>query len=258
MAELTPTSEIRRILKEKDRGLRSGTAAVRDIIGDLRKQVQARLGEAAAGSWDAYQLKKLLDSLELQFSNYTVKAQKEAAGLLEDIWGMGQTLVDAPLKVTGIYTGFHLSTSSLDIYKDYTNTYLQGLMGDAWYKVKGELSLGIMGGKSPAEVSAAIGKSLRSPSIFKSVAERAEVITKLELGRAFSASAQYRMYQASQYVPDMEKQWIHAGHPKQPRPSHLAAHGQHVKVKDAFRVGGVLMMFPRDPAAPVGEVIRCG
>lgn len=257
-AMATVNSEIKRILKEKDAGIRSGSAAMRDIVDSLRQQVQAELGMAAAGSWDAYYLRKLLDSLEYQFGNFSAKAKKEAEGLVEDIWGMGRSLVDAPLKVAGIYTGFHISTSSLDVMKDYTNNYLEGLFGDAWYKVKGEISLGMMGAKTPAEVASAIGKNLKSKSIFSSIAERAEVITQTEMGRAFSSAAQYRMYQQSQYVPDLEKQWIHAGHPKQPRASHLAAHGQHVPVKGAFTVGGVKMMYPRDPAAPVSETIRCG
>ncbi|GER92681.1 hypothetical protein A45J_0399 [hot springs metagenome] len=254
----TVNSEIKRIIKEKDAGIRSGTAAMRDIIDTLRQQVQAALGMAAAVSWDAYYLKKLLDSLEYQFDNFTVKAKKEAEGLVEDIWGMGQSLVDAPLKLVGIYSGFHISTSVLDVMKDYTNNYLEGLFGDAWTKVRGEISLGMMGAKTQQEVAAAIGKNLKDKSIFSSIAERAEVIIQTEMGRAFSRATQYRMYQAAQYVPDLEKQWIHAGHPKQPRPSHLAAHGQHVPVKDAFTVGGIEMMHPRDPAAPVSETIRCG
>lgn len=254
----TVNSEIKRIIKEKNAAIRYGAAAMRDIIDNLRVQVQTELGMAAAGSWDAYYLKRLLNSLEYQFDNFSLKAKKEAEGLVEDIWGMGQSLVDAPLKVAGIYTGFHISTSGLDVMKDYTNNYLEGLFGDAWTKVRGEISLGMMGAKTPAEVAAAIGKNLKSKSIFSSIAERAEVIARTEMGTAFSRATQYRMHQAAQYVPDLEKQWRHAGHPKQPRPSHLAAHGQHVPVKDAFTVGGIKMMHPRDPAAPVSETIRCG
>jgi hypothetical protein len=116
----------------------------------------------------------------------------------------------------------------------------------------------MMGGKTPQEVAAAIGKNLNDPSIFTSIAARAETITKTEMGRVFSTAAQKRMEEASRHVAGLEKQWIHAGHPKHARPGHEAAHGQHVPVGEPFNVGGTKMMYPRDPAAPLDEVINCG
>ncbi len=258
MAKLTPTSAIKQAIKEKDTGIWTGTEAMLAIIEDLRKQVIGRLGEAAVGSWDQYQLRRMLDSIEYQVSNFSEKAKAEADGLLDKSWGFGENLVDAPLKVTGLYYGYHISTSSLDALKDFTFHKINELSNVAWNKLKGELTLGMMGGKSPQEVASAIGKSLRRPSIFGSIAERAEVITQTEMGRVFSTAAQMRMKQAAQYVPDLQKVWIHAGHPKKARPSHLAAHGQHVPVNEPFNIGGVEMMHPRDPRAPIGEVIRCG
>jgi hypothetical protein len=255
---LTPTSEILRVLKEKNTGIRSGTESILAILQSLHKQVLDKLGDAAISGWDRHSLKQMLGSIDHQISNFSEKAKREASGQLEDLWGMGQVLVDAPLKASGIYTGFHLSTSGLDVLKDFTFHKLDELSDIAWNKIKGELTMCIMGGKTPQQVAGAIGKNLKSPSIFKTVAERAEVITQTEMGRAFSQSAQYRMHQASQYVPELQKEWMHSGHPKQPRPAHLAANGQHVQVKNAFNIGGVPMMYPRDPAAPIEEVIRCG
>jgi hypothetical protein len=135
---------------------------------------------------------------------------------------------------------------------------IEGLSDSAWDKIRGELTLGIMGGKTPQEVAKAIGMNLEDPSIFTSIAARAEVITKMEIGRTFSTAAEKRMEDADKYVDGLEKQWRHVGHPMKPRLTHLAADGQHVLVNEPFDIGGVEMMYPRDPAAPLDETINCG
>jgi len=238
--------------------IRSGTQSMLDLLKELQKQVIDELGRASLGSWDAYHLKQMLKSIEEQIGTFTVKAKAEADGLLDKSWDKGIAMTDAPLSAANIYTGFHISTSSLDVLKTFTFHKLEGLSDAAMDKIKSELTLGILGGKTPQEVATAIGQNLKDPSIFTSIAARAEVITKTEMGRIFSEATQMRMDQASQYVDGLEKMWRHAGHPKVARPMHLAAHGQHVPVNEPFRVGGIEMMFPRDPGAPLEEVINCG
>jgi len=254
----TVNSEITRILRDKDRMVKSGAKAMLDILKELQKQTLDKLGRAAITEWDAYHLKQMLDSIESQVANFSAKARAEANGLLEESWGMGRNLVDVPLAQAGIYTGFRLSTSVLDTLKDFTFHKIEGLSDAAWDKIRGELTLGVMGGKTPQEVAVAIGKNLKDPSIFGTIARRAEVITKTEMGRVFSTAAELRMEEAADHVDGLEKQWCHVGHPKVPRPSHLAADGDHVPVDEPFNIGGVKMMYPRDPAAPIEETINCG
>ncbi|TAN61056.1 hypothetical protein EPN18_07415 [bacterium] len=188
------------------------------------------------------------------------KAKTEISGLIDDAGQMGIEMVDAPLSAAGIYTGFNISKSSMErlAMKDFAGHVTQNLYGDAWSKIKSELTLGVLGGKTPQEVSKAIGANLTDPSIFTSLDARAEAITKTELGRAFSMAAQSRMEEAAGYVDGLEKQWLHAGHPRMARPYHLALNGYHVPVDEPFLVGNVAMMYPRDPKAPIGEVINCG
>ncbi|MBE0596844.1 MAG: hypothetical protein IH614_06230 [Desulfuromonadales bacterium] len=94
--------------------------------------------------------------------------------------------------------------------------------------------------------------------MFKSLEERAETITKLEMGRTFSQAQQAGMKAAAETVPQLQKQWWHAGHPKRPRLNHLAMHGQTQPVDKPFLLGSLSMMFPRDPKAPISETINCG
>lgn len=255
---ITVNSEIKRILREKEAGIRTGVSAMRDVLTDLHRQVLFELGKAAVGSWNAYQMKKLLNAIELEFSTYAPRAGSALSVGLEAAWAGGLAMVEAPLAVAGIYAGgFHLGTQSLDALKDYANDYLQSALGDAWIKVKGEINLGVLGGKSPAEVAKAIGNTIDSGK-FGNTAYRAETIAKTEMGRIFSIANDERINQAAETVKGLEKQWMHRGHPKQARPSHVAAHGQHVAANQSFNIGGVMMRFPRDPGASLSETMHCG
>lgn len=255
---MTIAAEIAKIIKDKNRAIKSGTKSMLEILEVLRTDVIKELGQTAVTEWDSYHLKQMLSSIENQISNFKVKSRAEAEGLLEESWGMGRNLVDVPLAEAGIYTGFRLSTDVLDTLKDFTFHKIEGLSEAAWDKIRGELTLGVMGGKTPQEVAEAIGRNLEDPSIFGTIARRAEVITKTEMGRVFSTAAELRMEEAADHVAGLEKQWRHVGHPKVPRPSHLAADGDHVPVNEPFNIGGVEMMYPRDPAAPIEETINCG
>lgn len=251
-------STIKKILKKKDAGILNGTEAMNGILVDLQKQVQGELGRAALGSWDAYYLKQMLNSIERNTADFQSRAKKEISGQLDTAWEKGEALVSEPLRMAGIYTGFNISASSLNALKEFSFHKIDSLADDAWYKIKGELTLGVLGGKTPAEVANAIGKTLTDKSIFSSISARAEAITKTEMGRVFSTATQKRMAEAAEYVEGMEKQWVHAGHPKAARPAHVYASGQHVPWNEPFLIGSIPMMFPRDPKAPIGEVINCG
>lgn len=253
----TVNSEIKRIIAEKDAGIIDAMEAMREMLVELQRQVQDEIGRAATGSWDAYQLKQMLNAIDRQISNYDAAFKKEISKKLDEIWGKGHDLVESSLSVSGIYTGFSIPGSLLKTLKEHAFYRIDGLTDDAWQKMRGELSLGILGGKTPQEVSKAIGKNLTDPSIFSSLDARAEAITKTEMGRVFSKSAQEWMEEAAGHVDGLEKQWLHAGHPRVPRPTHLAANGQHVPVNEPFMVGGIELMFPMDPNADISETINC-
>ena len=255
----TVNSEIKRILREKDAGIKTGVASMQALLKELQKQVLSEIGSASLTTWDTFHLQQQLEAINRHMVSFEAQAIKEAGSLLDESWAGGVELVDSPLRVAGeIWTGFGMSTSSLDVIKDFTFHKISGLSDAAWDKVRSELTLGILGGKTPQEVATAIGKNLKDPGIFRSVNLRAEAITRTEMGRTFSMASQQRMEQAAEHVEGLEKQWLHRGHPKIPRPSHLGSHGQHVPVKSPFLIGGVPIMHPRDPGAGIEENIHCG
>jgi hypothetical protein len=255
----SPKAEITRILREKMAGIKTGTQAMLKILEELRRQVIDEVGRASLESFDYHRLKQMVPAIEYQIKNFKEKAELEAAGLLERYWGMGQNLVDAGLGASQIQVGgFGLSASALDAMKEFTFNRIKGLSADAMTRIETELHLGVLGQKTPQEVAKAIGMNLKDPSIFKNITTRAETITETEMGRVFSQAAQYRMEEAAGQVEGLQKEWRHVGHPKVPRAAHLAANGQKVDVDKPFIIGGIPMMFPRDPQAPLSEIINCG
>ena len=255
----TVNSEIKRILREKDAGIKTGVASMQALLKELQKQVLSEIGSASLTDWDTFHLQQQLEAINRHMVSFEAQAITEAGSLLDESWAGGIELVDAPLAVAGeIWGGFGMSTSSLDAIKDFSFHKISGLSEAAWDKVRSELTLGILGGKTPQEVATAIGKNLKDPGIFRSVNLRAEAITRTEMGRTFSMASQQRMEQAAESVEGLEKMWLHRGHPKEPRPTHVASEGQHVPVKEPFLIGSVPMMFPRDPGAGIKEVIWCG
>lgn len=256
MAEINAV--IARILRQKDAGIIDGAEAMRKVLAQLQRQVLDELGRASITGWEQYRLRQLLDAVERQLGQYEAAAQAEIENRLSAMWDLGQKSVYQPLNTAGIYTGFNLSTSVLDVLKDFAFHKISGVAAGGWDKIKSELSLGILGTRTPQQVADAIGRNLTDPSVFASIDARAEVITKTEMGRVFSIAAQKRMEEAAKYVRGLKKVWIHAGHPRKPRITHLGIEGQTRDIDEPFNVGGVKMMYPRDPAAPLDEVINCG
>ena len=256
----TVTAEIQRLLKAKDQKLIDGVSAIKGLLSEVQKQILAELAAVSGESYAAYHLKANLASIERYLQGFESSAQTELSKLIDDSWQIGGDLPFAAARAGGLltYSFGHIPGTILETLKDLSVHKISGLSGSAFDKIRAELSLGILGQKTPHQVTQAIAGTLQSPGVFRSIAERAEIITGVEMGRAYSQATELGMEQAKSSVPDLEKQWWHAGHPKQPRQNHLKLHGQVQPVGQKFLLGSLAMMFPRDPKAPASEVIRCG
>ncbi len=252
---------IQEIIRQKDAKILSGQEAMQRILAEVQKQVLGELGNASISGWNEYRLKQLLDAVERKLADYGGAAGGELKDQIKKMWDLGQQSVYKPLNEAGIYTGFDLSSSTLEVLSDFGYHKIQKVKDAAFDKIKTELTMGILGGKTPQQVADAIGTNLTSPGVFSSIAARAETITKTEMGRVFSEAAERRRQQAAASVDGLMKIWDHAGHPMHARTSHLAVHGQKVPVDEPFKlvdVDGYQLMYPHDPNADISEVINCG
>lgn len=253
------TGEIKRLLAQHQQRTADGVAVMRGILADLQKQVLAEIATVEGDTYQGWHLRNNLANIETAMTRFEAAAYGRIETLIDGSWDAGADLVPQLLKQGGISIAFgHLSGPLLSVAKDFAYYRIKNLSADTFNKIRGELSLGLLGQKTPWQVRQAIEGSLESPGVFKSIAERAKVIAELEMGRAYSQATQLSLEQAVQSVPGLKKQWWHAGHPKMPRRNHLALHGQIVDVDQKFLIGSVALRYPRDPQAPPSETIRCG
>ncbi len=225
------------------------------LLADARKEVAATV---ASTEWQAYRLPEFKNAIERamqQFGDRYGVDLREAQG---DFWATGIDVVDVPLREVGVYAAFPaIDTTVLGIMQGYGADLVKGLAKDAALRINNEITMGLMGQKTPFEVMQAVGANLKDKSIFTSIAARAETITRTEAGRVLEAASQARLTEAAKLVPGLQKQWFHGEHVRMPRPSHLAAVGQIRDVDKPFDVGGEKLMYPRDPAGSARNTINC-
>ena len=256
----TPVTDIlQQILTAQGRRTIAGAEAVRRILEAVRKQVIGEIASAAPESFTAYRQTQMLAQINHLLYEAEAGIRVELGRGINAAWEAGTAMLPQMAQAAGItLSPVGISSHLVSQLKEFASDRLDYWKNDLTSKIRAQITLGVLGQKTPHEISAAIAGTLESPSIFRSIAYRAEVVTRTEMGRVFSNATQLRLDQAALVVPGMEKEWIHAGHPMQPRPTHLAAHGQRVPVDEPFQIGAQQIMYPRDPAAPLSEVINCG
>lgn len=254
-------NKINSLLKQKNKGIVSAEKAMRGVYEDLRKQTIAELQGVDTDSYQAYHLRQNRAMLEKAIADAESRAKRVMSGNLDKMWDGGGDLVKEAMRAgQAIVQGqaYFLSPSLLDTLKDFASTRLESLSEAAWNKINGELTMGVLGQKTPWEVSKAIAGTIKDPGIYKNVMTRSATITEVEMGRVFSTATMESLKKAERDVPGMMKEWDHAGHPFKPRLTHLALHGQRKNVDEPFITGSLVIDYPRDPKAPLEEVIHCG
>ena len=176
-------------------------------------------------------------------------------------WQAGQELVDAPIDAGLSLGGPRVRVSAilpspdvrqLRAMRTFLTDRLAGpVTTQMTGRVNAQIGLIMVGAQTPAEAADQVGR------ILESTRRRARTIIRTELGRAYSTAGQERMGAAKKHLPGLKKQWRRSGK-FHSRIEHDAADGQVQDVDEPFRVGGVDLMYPRDPAGPPRETINCG
>ncbi len=230
------------------------------ILEDTKRQIINEITRAPEDSFDAYRLRSALASIEHYIKQFNGKSRALMSDLLDSAWTEGADFFNSTLKEAGLHYGFHFTPGAvMDIMKQFAYHRIDNLSNAAWDKIRGELTLGTLGQRTPFQVMQGIASTVPGKGIFHSVEERALTITKTEMGKTFAKANWTGMERAKAHVPGLQKKWLHRGHPKKPRPGHLMIDGLSIPVSEAFDVGeGVRMMYPHQPDAPIDEIIHCG
>lgn len=253
------TDILKQILTDQLRRTIDGQEAVRRILEAVRKQVLAEIAGAPADSFTGYRQAQILGEIDRLLTDAGATIKTDVAGDIGASWNEGVGMLPAMARGAGVgLTTFGISSHLMEQIRDFAWGRVNAVTNDVQARIRAEISMGILGQKTPQEIAGAIAGTLERPGVFKSITERAETIVKVEMGRAFSMAHQASMEAAADTLPDLEKMWLHAGHPKAPRIYHLHMHGNTTPVGTPFLVGSIAMMYPRDPTAPISEIINCG
>lgn len=240
-------------LKKLTAAQRTALADVRSLLEDARGRIKAELA-ATPSDFQAWQLPNIQQSIDQTLGEIGDELGRRGSAHLSAAHGLGVDLVDAPLKAGGIRIAGvmpDVDLRQLMAMRTFLVDRMKDVTAEVATKVKRQIGLVMIGALNPADAATGISGMVDGDR------GRAITIMRTEMGRAFSVATQERQAQASTVLPGLKKQWRRSGKIHS-RISHDAADGQVVDVDKPFVVGGVDLMYPRDPKAPAKETVNCG
>jgi hypothetical protein len=247
--ERTRDAELRNILKRNQ----ATVAQVKRTLQTATTQIEATLA-AAPSDYQRWRLPQLRRSISNSLENLTLTLGETAADSTSAAWAAGLDLVDKPIEAGGIRLAAVLNQvddRALLAIRTFMTDRLTNVTGGIARRIDSELAQVIGGIKAPSEAVSAVSELVEGGR------GRAITIVRTEVGRAFSVAGQERMDQAREFLPGLAKQWRRSGKTHS-RISHDLADGQIVATDEPFLVGGVALMYPRDPNGPIAETVNCG
>lgn len=249
------TAARREALKELPAAVRQTQKEIQDLLKTAEKKVRDELS-AAPSEYQEWYLSRVQKNIESVANELGRDLSAAGAGGFERAVSGGIGLIDRPVKAAFQYDLNavlpQIDRGQLNTVKTFMTDRLNDIGAEAGKKIREQLGLCLIGAQNPFQAAREIAGHLDKNSL-----SRAKRITNTELGRAFSMATQERLEQAKDAGLKMKKQWRRSGKIHS-RLTHDLADGQVVDADKPFTVGGVKMMYPRDPTAPVSETINCG
>jgi uncharacterized protein with gpF-like domain len=252
------SKEVQMIIERIYRHEQSAIDAALRLLESTRSDVIARIAEGGA-EFNLSVLRQVERALEMRIDQFKRELQQQMRADLQVAFDLGTETVDAPLKII-TQPLFGVSREVAQVAAEYSAKLITNLSASLLEEVDGVLRRAVLGGLSPQEAISQIGRSLTDPSVFRSMAARAETIVRTEVLRMQAIAAQARMRESAELVKKrgyrMQKEWL-TSVDKRVRPAHLIAMGQIREVDEPFDVGGEKLLYPRDPAGSAGNTINC-
>ena len=253
--------------KERRKRGRRLTAIQRDTAGEIERllreadaSIAARLAQSTS-DFEQATLPALQRSVRQTLAAMQAGGEAALHGGADRAWRAGVEMIDRPVEA-----GFNLGgpptlrleaqlpsvdPRQLAAMKSFLTDKIADITTTVANRVNSELGLTLLGAQTPSETVTAVARHIKGSR------SRALTIVRTELGRAFSAASQARFEQAQSILPGLKKQWRRSGK-RHSRIAHDLIDGQIRAVDEPFDVGGVELMFPRDPKGPAKETINCG
>lgn len=235
------------------------------LIEQALLAIVAQLARAPT-DYQQWVLPRLAEGVQRVGTELAAQLGTRAADGLRQAWLLGERAVTQPLAAAA---PFELRQAPLAMLpapdlrqlralQAVTTDRIMGATAEMVQKVNHELGMVTLGVQSPHEAMQAVQQVL--PDRTKS--EVRGIVTS-NLGTAFNTASFQALQAQAARDPAIKKQWRRSGK-LHSRWNHDLADGQVQAVDEPFVLqagngkGTVSLMYPADPAAPVGEVIHCG
>jgi hypothetical protein len=245
--------ERKRQLKLYSIQMRSALKEVVEILKSGRQRIVAELA-LGASEFQAWQLPNIQQSIDKVLKEIGDEMASSGSEHLTAAHALGVDLIEKPLAAGGLrIAGIlpEIDRRQLMAIRSFLTDRLKNVSAEVANKVKGQIGLVMIGGQTSSDAATSVAMLIESER------SRAVTIVRTEMGRAFSVASQERQKQAAEMLPGLQKQWRRSGKVHSRR-SHDLADGQIAEVDEPFIIGGVELMYPRDPKAPAKETINCG
>lgn len=262
---------ITQVLKDRAVLLDATDADIARLIDQALGRVLATLA-AQPSDYQLWVLPRLVDSIKRIADQLATEAGQQASTAIGKAWTLGARAVDAPLAgtasaalpgalaaqpaVPGLGTA---SLAQLRALQVMTTSQIGGASTSTVAAINRELGQVVLGVQAPVDAQRAVGALLTDRT-----RSQLRAIVGLGLGQAFNTASYQRLAAQAQRDPGIKKMWRRSGK-RHARWNHDAIDGTVLPVDEAFtlqphsRKGGpVAIMYPADPAAPIGETINCG
>lgn len=217
----------------------------------------------ATENWSMYFLDRIKGNIKEITQWYKENAIGEMPEDLRKAFINGIYAADKPLEAGGlkVYLPF-VSQEILTNSQQLAADLITGLSSDMAYKVNTQITMGLMGGKSPWEVMKELETFIpplrNKRGLVGSAFNRAETITRTEMGRVQNAALRDRTKQLGEKFPDLEKAWL-GSHKPTSREAHMQAEADGpIGINEDFVLNGYECSGPHDPRLPASETINCG
>jgi len=203
------------------------------------------------------QIDQLVQQFELRFRDLMSENQRR-------MFVRGIKIVDRAVNGANLTAAIpYLSEDLLNQLRQYGAELIANLTDDARRKIRNEIDLAVLGQKEQGELIEAIGRNLKDPSVFGTIANRATVIARTEINRIQQVATSRRLKQVQEQLPDMRKKWVHS-FVGIPRWNHLELHEEIIPADQKFTIQARDVPGqswevdgPHDPILPAKEVVNC-
>ncbi len=235
----------------------------------LLKQSRIRVADKiiSAEGFEQFRLTSILRSIDEVFAEFDVQASNALMRHTVKSFDFGIEMFDEPFRAAGAGRQLSampmISRDALEAQLERGSQFITNLSNDSASKIKAEITLGLTGEKTQAEVMREIGRTIEKGR-FASISARAEAIVRTEINSALNTATLKRANQATNEFTMMKKFWMTAMD-RRVRETHRAAErrtnpgkgGTPIPMRQNFHMSGRSAKGPHDPNLKAKDLVNC-